>query len=364
MDEAPATFRVDEVRAAFPALLRCTYLNTAATGVAWPGQADAVAEFFREHQALGYEGSPLWRARAQACRAAVAGVLHVEESAVEFAHSTTEALNLIASSLPLRRGDRVAFAGDEFPSVMLPWQLRVRDGAELVRVTVDEEAGRTDALVTAVERGTRVLAVSHVHWRTGTRVDLERLHAACRRAGCWLIVDGAHALGAMPVCAALADAYCAPAFKWLLSGFGVAFLSLSAALAAALHPGVVGYANPPPSRALAYAHHNYPGLYALHATLAELGRLGWPAIHARVAALGTAMHDRLTACGFGVVTPADARAGIVAVRHPDSANVAHSLAARGIHVADRQGLLRAAPYFYNTIDEVDVFVRTLAELSA
>jgi selenocysteine lyase/cysteine desulfurase len=359
-----AALAIDEVRAAFPYLARCTYLNTASTGIAWPGQADAVAEFFRADQGEGYNGATRWRARADACRTSVAALLGVPRHTVEFTRSTTEALNLVALALPMMHGDRIAFAADEFPSVAMPWHARATGGIDVDLVAVADEGQRTDLLVRAVERGARVLAVSHVHWRTGTRVDLARLSRACRAADCWLIVDGAHAVGAVPVDAGLADAYCAPTFKWLLSGFGLGLLTVSDRLQRALAPRVLGYANEPPSMSLGHSHVNYPGLYALHATLAYLERLGWPAIHARVAMLAGSMHERLLERGVDVVTPGDARAGILAVRHADSANLVRRLAARGIHVEDRDGLVRVAPHFYNTVEDVDAFVNALTDLGA
>jgi cysteine desulfurase/selenocysteine lyase len=359
-----AALRIQQVRAAFPYLARCTYLNTASTGIAWPGQADAVAELYRVDQAEGYNGMPRWHARADACRERIGALLNVPAADVEFTRSTTEGLNLLALAIPLAVGERVVFAADEFPSVALPWGGRASGGAEVVRVPVDDETRRTDALVAAVERGARVLVVSHVHWRTGTRADLARLSRVCRAADCWLIVDGAHGVGAVPVDASLVDAYCAPTFKWLLSGFGLGFIAVSARLRASLVPRVIGYGNEPPDRGLSHSHVNYPGIYALHATLGELARIGWPAIHARVAILTDALHARLIERGFAIVTPASARAGIVAVRHAASATLVPALAARGIHVEDRDGLIRVAPHFYNTVEDLDAFVSALTELAA
>lgn len=356
-------FPIDEVRAVFPYLARCTYLDTASTGLAWPGQADAVAEFYRVDQAEGFNGALRWRERARQCRAALGALLNVSAEAIDFTHSATEAMNLVALAMPLQRGDRIVFAADEFPSVALPWRTRLVDGAELVGVPVRNEADRTDALAAAVERGARVLAVSHVHWSTGTRVDLSRLSECCRRADCWLVVDGSHAVGGIPVDASLADAYCAPTFKRLLSGFGLGFLALSPQLAAVLEPRVLGYANEPPSRSPTYSHMNYPGIYALRATLEWLDALDWRAIHARVATLDATLHRRLVASGFDVVTPPDSLAGVIVIRLAGSERIAAALAARGIHVAEREGLIRVAPHFYNTDDELETFVAALSEES-
>ena len=74
-----------------------------------------------------------------------------------------------------------------------------------LRVAIPDELERTETLRAAVKNGVKVLAVSHIHWRTGTRVDLVQLSAHCRKHGCRLIVDGVQAIGAVPVRAAIVD---------------------------------------------------------------------------------------------------------------------------------------------------------------
>jgi len=69
-----------------------------------------------------------------------------------------------------------------------------------------------DALLAAVTPRTRLIAVSHVLWTTGRRLDLRRLR---RPDGPPLLVDGAQSAGAIPVDLADADMYTVSAQKWL-----------------------------------------------------------------------------------------------------------------------------------------------------
>jgi len=204
--------------------------------------------------------------------------------------------------------------------------------------------------------------VSHVHWRTGTRLDLTRLGAACRKSGCRLIVDGAHAVGAVPVDATRVDAYCSSVFKWLLSGFGLGFMIVSDSLANEMNPAVRGYSNEPPSRLLTYSHANYPGIYALHATLVHLRTIGWERIHARVGSLATHAALALRRAGFEVLTPERTHGGIISFRHPQGAALVEALARRSIFVEDGGTVVRVSPHFYNTEEEVDYFVSALERL--
>jgi cysteine desulfurase/selenocysteine lyase len=349
---------LERIRHSFPYLAQCTYLNTASVGLSWAGEGAAAAEFY-EAKAQGAGAMGTWWEKADATRGELAALLKVAPAGIEFVSSTTEALNLIALSLPLTKGEQVVVAQDEFPSVVLPWANLERQGVELLRVPVAREQERTQLLCEAVGTRTRVLAVSHVLWRTGTRVDLQALARVCRAHDCRLIVDGVQAVGALPVEAGVADAYCASVFKWLLSGFGLGFVALSGRLAAELTPAVRGYSNEPPSRSLRYGHLNYPGIFALRATLGYLNSVGWPRIHQRVATLAQRAMSALRGEGFEVLTPDTAHGGIVSFRHPRATVLVRSLADHAILVEDAAPIVRASAHFYNTEEDIDRFITAL-----
>lgn len=348
---------LNDVRAAFPYLARCVYLNTAAAGISWTGQGKAAAEFFDSAKASGMGGEAEWAGKVIAAKQELASLMEVAPQSVHFVGSTTEALNLVALSLPLRPGDKVVLARDEFPSIVQAWQDR---GGQLIEVTIPNELERTEALCATLGRGARVLVVSHIHWRTGTRVDLERLSAQCQQYDCRLIVDGVQAVGAVPTRAGGVDAYCASVFKWLLSGFGLGIVTVSERLAGELQPVLRGYNNEAPSRGLRYSHINYPGVYALLASLQYLRSLGWDAIHTRVDRLAAFTIASLRGRGFEVITPENARGGIVSVQHPEASRLVRRLAEQSIFVEDRSGVIRISPHFYNTEEDIDRCVSALA----
>jgi selenocysteine lyase/cysteine desulfurase len=348
-----------DIHASFPFATEAVYLNTAAVGLSWVDQGQKVAAYYDAAKRRGNVGRDVWHASVGSAKSRLSALLGVRADRLYFTGSTSEGLNIVALGLPLEAGDRVALAADEFPSVLQPWLTRRNQDVAVEKVTVQRESERTEALISAIEGGARALAVSHVHWRTGTRVNLRPLSEACRRHGAWLIVDGVQAVGAVPVDAALADAYCGSSFKWLLSGFGLGFMTLSDRFLDAWTPPLRGYANEWPSKEPQYGHQNYPGIFALNASLEFLESIGWEAIHRRVADLTGRLLAVLEERGFDVVTPRETRAGIVSVRHAAAATLVRDLAAESIHVEDRDALVRASPYFYNSEDDIDRFVVAL-----
>ncbi|HEY6517230.1 MAG TPA: aminotransferase class V-fold PLP-dependent enzyme [Steroidobacteraceae bacterium] len=353
---APA---LEAARASFPFVSEAVYLNTATAGLAWKGLGQASAAFY-EAKLRGICGRGDWVATAARARASLAGLLAVREDTISFTGSATEALNLACLGLPLPAGSRIAIAADEFPSVWQACLALRKSGVDITPIDIRAETGRSAAIAEAAA-GAQGVAVSHVHWRTGTTVDLDEIGAACRASGAWLIVDGVQAVGAIPVRAGLADAYCGSSFKWLLGGFGLGFMTLSERLAREWTPPFRGYANEWPSRDPQYGHLDYPGIYALGASLAFLGGQGWQAIFERVARLSSRLAERLHSDGFEVLTPRAATAGIVSVRRDDAAALVERLARESIFVEDRDSILRASPHFYNTEAEVDRLAEALAK---
>lgn len=350
------------LHAFFPYVRERTYLDTAAAGLSWAGHGHAVARFFDEVKNRGFDARPEWLAKTQAVRARLADWLGVGPRDLTLVSNTTEAVNLAAHSLRFAPGERVVLAADEFPSLARIWAPAEAQGAEIVRVEIGAEADRQAALLGAVDERTRLLAVSQTHWSTGTTLDLTQLSAQCRRHDTLLMVDGTQALGAVPTRLDGVDIYAAAFFKWMVSGFGIGLLATSERARAAMRPAYQGYANADDPQGLQYAHVNIPAVYGLDATLDVLESFGWPAIFERVRTLGGHVLAAADRHGLALLTPRDARAGIYAFPAPDAEACRAALAARGISVSARGTNVRVAPHFYNSPEDVDRGIATLAEV--
>jgi len=354
--------RLDDVRALFPYVQDRVYLDTAAAGLTWKGHGEAVARFFDEVKCRGFDARPEWLAMTERVRARLAAWLGVAPADITFVSNTTEGLNLAALSLRFEPGDRVVLAADEFPSVDRVWDAAERAGACIVRVDIPSEDARQAALMQAVDGRTRVLAVSHTHWSTGTTVDLDALGRHCRQHGTLLMVDGMQALGAVPTRLDGVDIYAASFFKWMLSGFGIGVLVTSQQARERMTPAYRGYANADDAQRLQYAHVNMPAIYGLDATLDTLEAIGWDWIHARVAQLGGHLVDAADRLGLPLITPRSQHAGVWAVRAGDAEAARARLSERGISVSARGAGVRISPHFYNTEEDVRRGVQALAEV--
>jgi cysteine desulfurase / selenocysteine lyase len=352
---------LERAREDFPYLSGRIYLNSAGAGLAWRGQTAAAARYYDGAARMGADGQSLWEEQGARTRERVARLLGVPLEDVGFYRNTSEVINLAANSIAWHAGDEVVMAKDDFPSVQWPWLKAEEAGGKVIRVDPVAEDLREQRLIDALTPRTRVLAVTHVHTLTGTRLDLDRLGRACREVGALLVVDGIQALGSIAVDLSCVDVYASAVFKWLLSGWGVGIGVFRERARAVMTPAYRGYRNAPPSSAMQYADPSYPGLYVLDATLEYLEQIGWPVIHERVDRLAGRVADAVAAAGITPVAPSSARAGIVTIRVDDPVGCAERLRAKAIHVMAKFGVVRISPHFYNTMEEIDCFAEALSD---
>jgi cysteine desulfurase / selenocysteine lyase len=211
---APA-FPIEKVRAAFPALERevhgrpVAYLDSGASAQRVLASVQAVDRYERTHHSNVHRGSHTLSAEATAAyegaRATVADHLGAaDRREVVFVRNATEAINLVARAwgdANVSAGDRIVLTEMEHHSNVVPWQqLAERVGAEIDWVPVaDEGALDMDALTALLERGPKLVAVTHVSNVLGSENPLAEIARLAHEAGALVLADGAQAAPKLPV---------------------------------------------------------------------------------------------------------------------------------------------------------------------
>ncbi len=344
----------------FPFAAKGVYLDTGSAGLSFTGQGAAAAAFYDEAKQVGYTGREIWQAKAGRVRAMLAAMLAVDPGEIEFFSGTTHGLNLTGYSIDWQPGDEIVIAADEFPSVRLAWQGAERAGAIIRLVEIPSESERSAALEAAIGERTRMVVAAHVHSNQGTVIDLNRIGQACRRHNALFVVDGIHALGQIPVDMSLVDIYTAGVFKWLLAGFGLSVFVCRPRARQAMNPAFRGYLNQTPEGGLQFAHVNYPGLYALEASLELLGeKIGWPAVYAHTAMLIDLLAAELARGGIELAAPPGWRSGCASFPVADSEALKAHLADAGMYAAAKGPLMRACPFIYTSREDIMTFARAV-----
>ena len=150
---------------------------------------------------------------------------------VAFIPNATFGVNLIARSLILGPGDEVLTTDHEYGACDNVWSfLSQKQGFTYKKQPISLPVQPAEAIVEQFWQGvteqTKVIFISHVSSATAVQFPIEQICARARRAGILTIVDGAHAVGQIPLDMAVigADFYLSNAHKWLCSPKGSAFI--------------------------------------------------------------------------------------------------------------------------------------------
>jgi len=215
MATAVATFPLEKVRAAFPALQRevngkpVAYLDSGASSQRVLASIQAVDRYERAHHSNVHRGSHTLSAEATAAyegaRATVADHIGAaDRREVVFVRNATEAINLVARAwgdANVAAGDRILLTEMEHHSNVVPWQqLAERAGAEIDWAPVtDDGLLDLDAMASLLERGPRLVAATHVSNALGTENPLAEISRLAHDAGALVLADGAQAAPKLPL---------------------------------------------------------------------------------------------------------------------------------------------------------------------
>jgi cysteine desulfurase / selenocysteine lyase len=208
-------FPIEKVRSAFPALERevngkpVAYLDSGASSQRVLASIQAVDRYERRHHSNVHRGSHTLSAEAteafEGARATVADHLGAaDRREVVFVRNATEAINLVARAwgdANVGAGDRILLTEMEHHSNIVPWQqLAERVGAEIDWAPIDDE-GQLDmgALTELLERGPKLVAVTHVSNVLGTENPITEISRLAHAAGALVLADGAQAAPKSPL---------------------------------------------------------------------------------------------------------------------------------------------------------------------
>lgn len=388
---------VRRLRADTPGCAERIHFDNAGAGLMPRSVLDAVREHLElEARIGGYQASDERAAAIEASYDDVARLIGAQPRNIAFVENATVAYAQALSAVELASGDVVVISENDYISNQLMFlALARRTGIELVRAPESEAGGfdpeRTRELI--AERRPRLVAMTQVPTNSGLVQPVEELGAVCREAGAVYLIDACQAVGQMPVGAPAlgCDFLSATSRKFLRGPRGAGFLYVSdRALDAGLEPLFIDmrgaeWTGPDTYRPVDSARRfeNWEFAYGLVLGTAAAARLaceiGLDAIRERSFGLAAYARERLSDVPRArVLDRGERRCSIVTVhvegQEPDALHA--KLHALGFNTTvtrreyavldmERKGVtwaIRMSPHYYNTREEVDAFVKALAEL--
>jgi selenocysteine lyase/cysteine desulfurase len=367
----------NDIRQRFPVTERFAYLNSAAAGPVSVASQAAAAGYYEKMMRDGDVYWNRWLADREAVRQKIADFINAEPEEIALTTNTSQGMNLIVDVLA-DRGDVIS-SELEFPVTTLPWMHRRIPVHQLPAVAGEV---RIEDLQAAMTGGTGVIALSHVQFSNGVRIDPEAIGKI--KANHAFVLNASQAAGAFPIDVKRMqiDAMCTTGHKWLLSGYGSGFVYLSRELlnqSASHSLGWLSVEDPfamrndvlrPRHDAAARVELGCPHfacIFSLGAALDLVGEVGIANIETRVLELNRQLTSRLTENGWDVLSPLyseDMRSGetLVGVERPHE--VVTRLFQRGVIVTEKPEGIRVATHFFNDQNDIERLIAGLDELGS
>ncbi|HEY0997739.1 MAG TPA: aminotransferase class V-fold PLP-dependent enzyme [Gemmatimonadaceae bacterium] len=360
----------------FPILARTTYLVSNSLG-AMPRTVPArLAEYARMWEEQGVKAwAHGWWEMPVAAGDVIAPLLGAPAGSVVMLPNVSLAQATVLSALDYSgQRDEIVMTAHDFPSVRYMYEgLARRLGARITVVPADASGigVELEQLLAAITERTRLVAISHVLFRSAYVMDLA---AICRRAhevGALVSADAFHSVGVLPVDVRESgvDFLTGGVLKWLCGGPGGCFLYVNPEVSARHAPSLTGWqahAHPfafepemeyaPDASRWLNGTPVVPALFAATEGPRLVREAGIEAIRAKSIRQTTRLIELADARGYQVMAPRDParRGGTVAFDLPHAYEMSQLLLANDVLVDFRPGAgIRVAPHFYTTDSEVE-----------
>jgi selenocysteine lyase/cysteine desulfurase len=293
--------------------------------------------------------------------------------------SVSEATSAVASAIDFTgRRDGVVVTEAEFPTIGHVWLAQQRHGARVAWVPVRDGAVDPASYDDVLDERTAIVSACHGYYLNGFTQDIPRLAKRVHAAGALLYVDAYQTLGAQPVDVRAMDVdfLAAGNLKFLMGIPGIAFLYVRRALIDTLSPTITGWfgrANPFAfqvkqldwaATAARFDTGTPPvaNAYISRAGMSIINEVGPDRIRAWLEVLGGRLIEGGRARGLTLHGTSDMarKTSTTAFVVADSHAVEMAMRKRGVLPSARGSVIRLAPHFYNSLDDVDTSLDALA----
>ncbi len=323
-----------------------------------------------------------WMNEVHLAKSEFAKLINAAPEDIAVFSSVSEATSAVASAIDFTAGrPNVLVSEAEFPTVAHVWLAQEARGAKINWAPVRD--GMVDPAEYDARTGERTAVVSacHAYYQNGFIQDIGRIAARARACGALSYIDAYQSLGAVPVDVRVlgVDFLASGNLKFLMGIPGVAFLYVRPGLVETLRPTMTGWfgrANPfafepkkldwsPTASRFDSGTPPIANAYVSRAGMEIINTIGPAKIRAWHQCLAQRLVDGGRERGLALHGTNDiARKSVVtAFKVSDSHAVEIAMRARGVLPSARGDVIRLAPHFYSTMEDVDTALDLLADVT-
>jgi selenocysteine lyase/cysteine desulfurase len=320
-----------------------------------------------------------WMEEVHLAKAEFARLINASPDDVAVFGSVSEATSAVATAIDFagsRRGVVVTEA--EFPTVGHIWLAQQPRGAQVRWVPVDADGTvHASAYDTVLNDDVAIVSACHAYYLNGALQDLTALATRAHEHGALLYVDAYQSLGTVPVDvrALNVDFLASGNLKFLMGVPGIAFLYVRPEIVTQMEPATTGWfgrTNPfaftikqldwaPTASRFDMGTPPIINAYIARAGMQLINDIGVQNIRRWHQVLGERLIAGARERGLTVHGPTDMqhKTATTAIVVPDSHAAELEMRRRGFLPSARGPVLRLAPHFYNTLDDVDAALDAL-----
>jgi selenocysteine lyase/cysteine desulfurase len=321
----------------------------------------------------------VWVREVHLAKTAFARLINASVDEIAVFSSVSEATSAVASAIELTDArPTVVVTEAEFPTIGHVWLAQERRGARVAWIPVRDGQIETTDYERAIDDRVALVSVSHGYYLNGFVQDLGAIATLAHAHGALIYVDAYQTAGAVPidVKSVAVDFLASGCLKYLMGTPGIAFLYVRRDLIESLRPTVTGWfgrVNPfefrvnaldwsPTASRFDTGTPPLINAYIARAGMEIIDALGIDAIRGWHEILAERLIEGGRARGLTLHgTPEiSRRTANTAFLVPDSHHVETAMRQRGVLPSARGPVIRLAPHFYSTLDDIDTALDTLA----
>jgi selenocysteine lyase/cysteine desulfurase len=364
-----------------------TWLNSAFIHPIPVAAADAVRSYLETrtfHQPRRRSGDEL----AAEVKAEFAALINAKPAEISLVQSTSAAENLVVSGLGLPgSGGKVVTDALHFDGSLVLYGELAKRGMGLTIIRPRDWRIDLADLERAIDRDTRLVAVSLVSWYNGFQHDLKAVCDIAHARGAYVYADVIQAAGNTPIDVRQSGVdFCAcSTFKWLMGDFGLGFLYLREELLdRVVRRTQIGYqeadevlhylpSDPPADTPVTWTFHPDAGghfevgtygqgaVNALAVSLPYLRGLGVDRIQAYRQPLLRRLHDEMPRLGFTAITPRETPSPLIAFTMSGAEQrFSERLRAARVSVSLYGDRIRISPSIFNDMRDIETLLEAFS----
>jgi selenocysteine lyase/cysteine desulfurase len=388
---------VASLRAETPGTDEVLHFNNAGSALPPQPVLDAQVRHLKEEAMIGgYEAEADAAEELQETYTAIATMLGCDADEVALLENATRAWDMVFYGMPFEEDDRILTSQAAYASNYIACLQVAKNTGATVEVVPSDDTGQIDVdrLRTMMDDSVRLIALTHVPTNGGLVNPAAEVGAVAEAAGVPLLLDACQSAGQMPlpVDALNCTMLSATGRKYLRGPRGTGFLYVRRDWIERIEPPLLdlhaatwtapdAYEIRGDARRFETFESHVAGRVGLGVAVQYALDIGLDAIRERVQHLAAGLRDALSSVdGVTVADTGRTRCGITTfyAEQMDAAAIRDALRERNVNTSvstpnstrldaearNLPDLVRASIHYYNTEDEIEAFVNTLADVLA